>query len=195
MPDLLAHDIAILLPPDVADAAVALSASIPEAESDGMRLGPEQLPHITLLQQFVMPDEVDAALGRADRVLRAQPPLPLRVTGGGRGAHSVWMTVENTPSLTGLHERLMDTLRGFERAGGTAAAFVDGVARVRDVLWVTNYRTQSSFGAFAPHITLGHAKRSPDVEAFDFTATTIAACHLGCFCTCRRVLRSWTLSG
>ena len=46
---------------------------------------------------------------------------------------------------------------------------------------------------FRPHITLRHASHPPTIEPFDFTATTVAACHLGRFCSCRRVLRSWTL--
>ena len=193
MSDLLALDVAFLLPPDVAARAVALSAALPPAKDDELRLGPNHLPHVTLTQQFVRVDELDAALARVDDVLREQPPLLLRVTGGGKGSHAVWMAIESTPDVIGLHERLMEALRGYERPAGTAAAFVDGDARVRDVLWVTGFRLKSSFAAFAPHVTLGHAEEPTHVEPFDFTATTVAACHLGRFCTCRRMLRSWPL--
>jgi hypothetical protein len=58
---------------------------------------------------------------------------------------------------------------------------------------VSGFRRKSSFRAFNPHITLGHGKRAPVVEPFAFDATTIAACHLGRFCTCRQVLRAWEL--
>ena len=63
----------------------------------------------------------------------------------------------------------------------------------RDVQWVTGYRTSSSGPSFQPHITLGHAVRPPAIEPFDFEATTVAACHLGRFCSCRRVLRTYDL--
>jgi len=60
-------------------------------------------------------------------------------------------------------------------------------------MWVTGFRLKSAFGAFTPHITLGHGEHLPEIEPFEFEATTIAACHLGRFCTCRKVLREWRL--
>ena len=103
------------------------------------------------------------------------------------------MTVTRTPELLDLHERLMAALRGLERPGGTPDAFFEGDARVRDVLWVAGFRLQASFGAFTPHITLGHGDQAPAIEPLAFEATTVAACHLGRFCTCRSVLREWKL--
>jgi hypothetical protein len=61
------------------------------------------------------------------------------------------------------------------------------------VEWVAGFRRNSSYEAFTPHITLGHSTKLPFVEPVSFDATTIAACHLGRFCTCRRILRQWKL--
>ena len=193
MTSVLALDVAILPPPDVANRAIQLSAELPAGESKGLRLDGAHLPHITVTQHFVRVEELDEILERIDDVLRFHPPLPLRITGGGQGSASVWMQVERTDALMRLHEQLMETLRGYERPGGTAAAFVNGGARVGDVMWVTGYRLKASLHAYTPHITLGHAKRPPEVEPMTFTATTVAACHLGRFCSCQKVLRSWSL--
>jgi hypothetical protein len=103
------------------------------------------------------------------------------------------MAIERTPEILTLHERLMEALRGVERHQGTPAAFADHDARLADVVWVTGFRLKSSFGSFAPHITLGHGDDTPAIEPFTFEATTIAACHLGRHCTCRSVLRQWSL--
>jgi hypothetical protein len=103
------------------------------------------------------------------------------------------MAIEASPLLNELHRRLMDTLVAFERTGGTEAAFVESDARPGDVAWVAGFRRTSSGAAFIPHITLGHAATLPNVEPVTFDATTFAACHLGKFCTCRRVLRQWEL--
>jgi hypothetical protein len=89
-----------------------------------------------------------------------------------------------------LHERLLQVTSAFEAGDGDAAAFV-GDARERDVRWVREFRRESSFARFAPHITLGHASEPPQVEAMDFVATRVAICHLGRFCTCRRIIRHW----
>lgn len=191
---LVAIDVAVLPPPDISKRAVELSAALPTSEGRGLRLDAEHLPHITLVQSFVRGEELESALDSIGAVLRDVPPLRLRVPGSGQSRHTVWLTVERSPELDTLHEQLMHALRGVERAGGTPAAFVDGDARPGDVLWVSTYRLKAAFGSFTPHITLGHAKRPPHVDPFEFSAATIAACHLGRFCACRRVLRQWTLS-
>ena len=115
------------------------------------------------------------------------------MTGGGQGTNSVWMEVEKTPALIQLHEELMEALRGLERPDGGTGAFFDPDARVRDVLWVAGYRLKSSFHHYTPHITLGHGTEPPTIEPMSFEADTVAACHLGKFCTCRQILRQWTL--
>ena len=194
MSQLVAVDVAILPPPDVSARAIALSAALPPDDSERFVLDAEHRPHVTLTQAFIRAEEVDAAFDRVDEVLRGQRPLTLRVTGSGKSGHSVTMAIDRSDELMALHEAVMEALRGYERPGGTPAAFVDGDARVADVLWVTGYRLKSSFGSFTPHITLGHGETAADVEPFSFGANTVAACHLGRFCTCRAVLRVWELS-
>jgi 2'-5' RNA ligase len=195
MSDLLALDVAILPPPDVRDLAIQLSAALPDADVEGLRLDAEHLPHVTLTQQFVRTGDLDRILERLDHVLRGQPPLTLHVTGAGKTpASTVWMAVARSDALASLHERLMEALREFEQVGGGPAAFVDRDGRLADVAWVTGYRLKSSFLAYAPHITLGHASEPPRIEPFTFEATTVAVCHLGRYCTCRRILQSWSLT-
>ena len=190
---LIALDVAILPPPPVTRRAIELSAALPAAESQGLRLGAEMLPHITLTQQFVRADELDAVLDRVAAAIAGFDPLRLTVPGAGRSRSVVWMAIDPTPRLNDLHRGLMDALREFERDGGTPAAFVDGGGRPGDVEWVANFRRTAGYASFDPHVTLGHASALPGVERQTFDAATIAACHLGKFCTCRQVLRRWEL--
>ena len=192
---LLALDVAVLLPAPVAARAMALSGALSAEASKGLRLDAAHLPHVTLTQQFVAIDELDRVWQHIDVLLRAQAPLRVHATGAERSRDTVWIAIERSPELFSLHRRLMEALHPFERAGGTVAAFAGGDARHHDVAWVEGYRSNSSADAFAPHITLGHAAEAPLVESFDFDATTVAACHLGRFCTCGHVLRRWTLNG
>jgi hypothetical protein len=190
---LLALAVALLPTPAVREQAVELSAALPPNESHGLRLDDEHLPHITLTQQFIRAEEREVAFEKIDDVLRGQKPLRLTVSGGGKGSSAVWMAVEKTPQLQTLHERLMEALRGVERAGATPHAFFGGDARMGDVLLVSTYRANESFAGYTPHITLGHAAHPPVVERVSFQASMVAACHLGRFCSCRQILRSWTL--
>lgn len=192
MAKLVALDVAILPPPAVSQQAIALSAALP-GEEPPLRLGDEHLPHITLTQQFVREEELENAFAHIGDVLGGTGPLRIDATEAVRDGHTIWIAIARTPALTALHEALMEALRGLERPEGTPAAFVDHDARLKDVLWVTGFRLKSSFGAFQPHITLGHGSEPPSIEPFSFDATKVAACHLGRHCTCRRVLREWTL--
>lgn len=193
MVKLVALDVAILPPPDVMSRAIELSAALPGAGAQGLRLDGDHLPHVTLTQQFVRHEELELAFSHVDTVLGDQPPLRIVVTGGGQSGHTLWMSIERTRELLDLHERLMEALRGVERQEGGPHAFFGEHGRVRDVLWVAGFRLKSSSSAYTPHITLGHGDQAPAIEPLAFEATTIAACHLGRFCACRRVLRAWTL--
>ena len=186
-----AIDIAILPPADVSASAIALSAALPRHESQGLLLGANCLPHITLTQQFVPSDSLDALLAQLDRVLSDREPIHLRVTGGGKSGNAVWMSIERSPEVVNLHEQMLRVAEPFEVTTGDASAFFGHDAREPDVRWVREFRRESSFGRFTPHITLGHASQPPTVDPMDFIATTIAVCHLGRFCTCRRILREW----
>ena len=194
MSDLIALDVAVLPPPDVTARAVALSAALPRAESQGPRLDDDHLPHVTLMQLFARVNELDQVFSRVDDTVRGIAPLALRATGGGEG-NTIWIAIDKTPRLVELHERLMEALRGLERPDGGTGAFFGDDARLRDVLWVTGYRLKSSFHHFEPHMTLGHGSAVPEIEPFTFDADTVAVCHLGRYCTCRRVLRQWSLTG
>jgi len=189
----IAIDIAILPPREVANRAIALSAALPADESQGLVLGSDRLPHITLTQQFVADEALDDFVAQIDRVLRDREPLGLRAIGGGKGSNSVWMSIARTPALVDLHEQLLQATASYEATTGDESAFFGNDARDRDVRWVREFRREASVDRFTPHITLGHASKPPVLESIDFVATTVAVCHLGRFCTCRRVIRAWDL--
>ena len=140
------------------------SAALPGDGSERLRLDAQHLPHVTLTQHFVKYDELDGASCGDRRGARTSAPACITITGGGQSAHTLWMTVERTPELLDLHGRLMQALKGLERTAGDAHAFFEGGGRVGDVHWVAAFRQNSSFGAFTPHITLGHGERPPAVE-------------------------------
>src|SRR5688572_33018785 len=89
-----AIDIAILPPADVSARAIPLSAALPAAESQGLLLGGDRLPHITLTQQFVSSESVDVVLASVGRVLSGRAPLRLRVTGSGKGTSGPYVSTD-----------------------------------------------------------------------------------------------------
>ena len=91
----------------------------------------------------------------------------------------------------------MDRLQPYESGAGDEAAFFRDAlepARRADVEWVRQFRTQAAYGRFDPHVTLGVGplRQLDPLPAAD--TVRVALCHLGRFCTCRRVLAEWSLT-
>jgi len=192
---LAAVDVAILVPETVAAPARELSRQLAVNRPDALRLDDTHLVHVTLAQQFVERLRLDDLVAELDRMLRHEPALALRVVGATAAGGTVVLAIESTPDLRRVHEQVMDVIEPFESPQGSAAAFrADGeTIRPRDVEWVRNYREQAAGAHYRPHVTVGHGGRAPEVAPIAFQADRIALCELGRFCTCRSVLRQWTL--
>jgi len=194
-PDALAIDIAILLPKTSRALVVPLNESL-TAPPQGFRFDRTHLPHVTLAQLLVSRNRLANMTEAVGRVLQDVPPLELTTASIRKGHTASNLAVLATPTVTCLHRRLMAVLAPFECYRGSISAFHpdEPQARPADLNWVTNYRRQASHTHYDPHITIGIGVSKAIVEPLQFIATRIAACHLGCFCTCRERLATWTLT-
>jgi len=194
---LTALDVALVLPPALIDALTSLNASLLPAP-DGFHFDATHVPHLTLVQQF---SPLEALQDIADDITTtAQHTAPLQLTTGrlSKGETAVVLTVEHTQALHDLHHCLMERLEKFDRPSGDTTGFVNtspgGSARTRDVAWVRKFRRNASYDAFTPHITLGVGHLDQPSSVRNFTATHLGLYQLGRFCTCRRLLQSFTLN-
>ena len=196
MPDpLLAVDVALLLPPEAEEAVARLNGRLTGPPA-GFRFDAGHLPHVTLVQQFVPAADLPLMAGEVGAVLASTAPLMLTAERLASSGLTTSLVVAATRPLATLHARLMDRLAPFDMAAGDADAFIaeDEPPRARDVEWVTRFRTAAAYGSFEPHVTLGAGVLDHPAPALEFEATRVAICRLGRFCTCRRVLDSWTLA-
>ena len=193
---LLAIDVALLLPPEAHDLVTRLNARL-AGPPDGFRLDADHLPHISLVQQFVPATDLPLVSAEVGAVLAAAAPLTLVAERLRSNGVTTSLDLAPTRPLATLHARLMDRLAPFDMTAGDAGAFLAAgePPRGRDVEWVTRFRTAAAYAAFEPHVTLGVGVLDDPAPALEFEARQIAVCRLGRFCTCRRVLASWTLAG
>lgn len=193
---IVAVDVAFLVPEPLRAALMALNATL-EPPPGGFRFDPTHLPHVTLVQQFVRRDEV-LQIGQAvAHELQAQMALELVTTDIRVSGVASTLGITLTEELADLHRRLLGRLAPFVWARGGPEAFWtegDAAPRAADIEWVTNFRDRSALAVFDPHITLGVGAALLS-ESYRFVATELAFCQLGRFCTCRRVLATWTLPG
>ena len=192
---LLALDVAVLPPPACRPGLADLNAAL-DPPPRGFRFDDTHLPHVTLAQQFVAAGDLEDVVGCLAHTVRAAAPLRLRATGLGRGRTTSSLRLAPTAVLARLHAGVMDALLPFDAGPGDASAFHSNSEppRPADVEWVTRFRDLAAYARFDPHITLGVGAAPGAAGALDALADRIALCHLGRYCTCRRVLAEWTLT-
>jgi len=104
--------------------------------------------------------------------------------------------IYNNSFLKLLHETVMNELEPYltydvdktmiNKSGGKINALT--------IDYIKHFRAESAFDKFTPHITLGSGEASLDIPEIHFKASKIALCHLGNFCTCRKILYHTLLS-
>jgi|TARA_B100000809_G_scaffold256790_1_gene297282 hypothetical protein len=170
------------------------------APPDGFRFSARHLPHISLVQQFSPTTELTVIEQTIADVVSKHPPIGLTLASIATSETTSSLTVTPSPVLDTLHRRLMDQLAIFDVGLGDERAFINtdatptDAARRRDITWVSQFRTEAAYDAFAPHVTLGVGAVKTTIPKTTFTASVIALCILGRFCTCQEVLASWDLS-
>jgi len=104
-------------------------------------------------------------------------------------------TVKNTKELQRLHETIIKKLKRFLTYDITIDMLYSSPAFDKTtLLFIKNYLKNSSYKNFEPHISLGVGKTENVATPIASTASTLALCHLGNYCTCRKILFSTNLS-
>ncbi len=99
--------------------------------------------------------------------------------------------VEKTKEIQTLHEMVMEKVQPYFSSDATGdMIYGDEEVAETTLEWIKNYRENSSFAKFYPHITIGYGQAEEQQFPISFTAEKLALCHLGNHCTCRKVLIS-----
>jgi hypothetical protein len=190
----IAVDVAILLPPATRRRLQRLNTRCPTTAGRGFRFDDTHHPHVTLGQHFVDLHDVEAVRATLTPVFARHPIIALEITGARNGRTSLAAVINRTPELQHLHEQVLRSLAPYEVSGTSDAFQVDDYpARAADVRWVTRFRQDSAFERYDPHITVGISSAPATLAPWSLTASTVALCRLGRFCTCRNHLADWTL--
>ena len=191
----IAVDVVLLPSQEMMDIAIEANRKLLEQRAGGIILDRENcLPHVSLAMGCI--DERDIA--NIKRILQAtaenHSPGPLTVIGihtetDLAGEEISVLQVMRTGKLQSLHEAVMRRLAPHFSYEVTAEmALFPPAASQSTLAWIRNYPEKSSFENFSPHITVGYGRITDFSSPIKFTASQLALCHLGNFCTCRKVL-------
>ncbi|MFH1715871.1 MAG: 2'-5' RNA ligase family protein [Planctomycetota bacterium] len=193
----IAVNVVLLPSEEMADAAIEANRELLKQCPDRIVMDRQNcLPHVSLAMGCI--DEGDVA--DIEKVLRRVagqfPPGRLGFIGVHVGTNSAGekvsvVGVERTRRLQSLHEEIMRVMTSYFSYDVTADMVLSPPpAGESTLLWIRNYRENSSFERFLPHITIGYGQIGDFAFPPRFTVSKLAICHLGNHCTCRKVLAS-----
>jgi hypothetical protein len=214
MSELTAVD--ILIEPDAAaiEKARAVNRRMPLSIPAGITLNETHLPHITMLQRYLITANIDEAYAAVEKTLAATDvaALSYHVPGitysehwGPPGQAAAVLGVEPNQEVLELQAALVASVAPFTGSHGTDEAFVRDTGEeisktTKD--WVETYVPDQTGPNYTAHLTVGldtveHLKQlqAEAFDAFDVHPVSLAIYQLGNNGTARTLLKNWPLSG
>jgi 2'-5' RNA ligase len=212
MTDLTAVDILIEPDAEAIERAREVNRRMPLSIPAGITLDDTHLPHITMLQRYLVTDAIDEAYEAIAKTLAATDiaSLSYHVPGitysehwGPPGQAAAVLGVEPNKQVLDLQAALVAAVGPFTGQGGTDEAFVRDPGQeisqtTRD--WVETYVPDQTGPSYTPHLTVGldtveHLKelQAEPFDAFDVRPLGLAVYQLGNNGTARTLLKSWPL--
>jgi hypothetical protein len=200
----------ILLEPDqtMVKRAVAANAKLRGNYPQGYALGPEQVPHVTMVQRYVKIADLKAIEAAISEVLASQDPRKLKLIATGY-AYAPWagvsitgIAVAPTPELSRLQAAVVKAVEPFAVAQGSLAAFSTSkdLPKVEEAIvdYVKTFVPKASGDKYSPHVTVGVARedfvkrlKAEPFEKFAFKPVGVAIYQLGGYGTAQKRLWQW----
>src|SRR5436190_19016640 len=201
----------ILLEPDATmiKHATATNDRLRKVFPKGFALDAEHRPHISLVQRFVLTENLDKVYAAVGKVFASANVTGLKLEAfkyyyiPDKDLGISGIVIKPTPELLTLEQQVIDAVTPFAVKTGTSAAFVTG--DVPEVLpglitYVSDFVPKHSGENYHPHVTTGLASRSyldemlkEPFATFTFSPAGAAVYHLGHFGTAAKKLHEFEL--
>jgi len=201
----------ILLEPDATmiQHATATNDRLRKVFPKGFALDAEHRPHITLVQRFVLTENLDKVYAAVGKVFASANVTGLKLEAfkyyyiPDKDLGLSGIVIKPTPELLKLEQQVIDAVTPFAVKTGTSAAFVTGPdPEILPALitYVAEFVPKHSGEHYDPHVTTGLAPReyldkmlAEPFETFTFSPAGAAVYHLGHFGTAAKKLKEWDL--
>ena len=213
MSDLTAVDIMIQPDANAIERAREVNRRMPLSIPAGITLDDTHLPHITMLQRYLITANLDQAYAAIEATLAATDvaALSYHVPGitysehwGPPGEAAAVLGVQPNQPVLDLRAALLAAVTPFTGSGGTDAAFVTDPgqqisATTKD--WVETYQPNQVGANYTAHLTVGlatvadlKAMQAEPFDEFDVRPVGLAVYQLGNNGTARARLKAWPLT-
>ncbi len=191
----IAIDVALLPDRTMTEQAVAISQRQAETGGDKILLDPKTcLPHISLAMGVIDSDDIEPISDKLKEIAAGFTCLDLSADRynqytSPKGNILSEFTVARTEELYRLHTAVVTGMKDYLESEATVDMLYSPPP-VEDITlgWIKSYLKNSSLENFKPHITLGFGQIENVNTPIAFNSNTLALCHLGNYCTCRKIL-------
>lgn len=199
----------VLLEPDniMTTQAKADNAYLRRNYPEGFALDATHAPHITVLQCYVMENDLEKVFDAVKGVNNLHMPagMELRTTGyspwSPREVGLIGIAITPTPESIAYQKAIIEAVKPFTARNGTAAAFIPNENGTGiDALTVDdveNFVLQKTGKNYRPHVTVGLGRKdfldamvAAPYNPFSFKVRSVSVYHLGNFGTARKKLWS-----
>ena len=176
----------------------------------GFSLDATHRPHITLVQRFVLTEDLDKVYAAVGRVFASNDVTGLKLEAikhyyfPDKELGLAGIVIKPTPELIQLEMQVIDAVTPFVVKTGTSAAFVttpeDPEVIPALITYVSDFVPESCGEKYHPHVSTGLAPReyldkmlAEPFETFTFSPTGAAVYQLGNYGTAAKQLKEWKL--
>lgn len=195
MTNRVAVDVAMLLPPEIEEQAMALNRRLIAGQQNPPVVLDKNpcLPHASLVMVGLEKENIESIAGEMRRLVKEVMPFDVKIFrsfhfGTEEEPFFSELQLEMSKKLEELHAGTVEIVRPFRVRGITKDMFTEG-NETDDFIppYVETFIDDQCFEKYRPHITIGHGPL-PTVEPRTFTASRVGICHLGNWGSCRQVL-------
>ena len=202
----------ILLEPDATmiQRATATNDRLRKVFPKGFALDASHRPHISLVQRFVLTENLDKVYAAVGKVFASANVTGLKLEAfkyyyiPDKDLGLSGIVIKPTPELLKLEQQVIDAVTPFAVKTGTSAAFVttpeDPEVVPALITYVSEFVPKHSGENYHPHVTTGLAPReyldkmlAEPFDNFTFSPAGGAVYHLGHFGTAAKKLKEWDL--
>src|SRR6266566_1489077 len=202
----------ILLEPDATmiQRATATNDRLRKVFPKGFALDASHRPHISLVQRFVLTENLDKVYAAVGKVFASTTVTGLKLEAfkyyyiPDKDLGVSGIVIKPTPELLTLEKQVIDAVTPFAVKTGTSAAFVttpdDPNIIPPLIAYVSEFVPKHSGENYNPHVTTGLAPReyldkmlAEPFETFTFSPAGAAVYHLGHFGTAAKKLHQFDL--
>ena len=197
----LAIDVVVLPDAKMSSKAVEVSKLQSEKSNGKILLNSENcLPHISLAMGVIDEKNVKEASGIIKEIASQFEIFELKVSKyrnsiTPKGNIVSEFAIGKTDNLYDLHVTVMKKLGHLLTCDDATVGMVCSPPKVEEITlhWIKGFLRNSSFKNYKPHITLGFGQIENVEIPISFKPGALALCHLGNYCTCKKVLYSTDL--